>query len=274
MKTILVPTDYSDTANNALHYAVELAKFSKAKIILLHVYPIPVPAGEVHIAIISPQELKKGNEARIKKLEKKIAKQVAGKIKVQSIIRSGFAVEEIMNVINEKKVDLVVMGITGTGNVSEILIGSHTVSLIKQTQTPVLVIPKDARYKDIKKIMLAYDYSKVLHEYAINKFIKFVKLFKAKVFVLNVVNHIESSTYENAAACSAIEKLLKNIKHTYNFTSAEDTIGEINAFADKHKCNCVAMIPHKHNILSRLVHESNTKKMAFHTHIPLLALHD
>src|ERR1035438_8203878 len=102
MKTILVPTDYSDTANNALQYAVELAKFSKAKIILLHVYPIPVPVGEAHITVAPFQELKKNNEEKIKKLEKKIIRQVAGKIKVQSITRSGFAVEEIMNVIKEK----------------------------------------------------------------------------------------------------------------------------------------------------------------------------
>src|ERR1035437_4738866 len=274
MKTILVPTDYSDTANNALQYAVELAKFSKAKMILLHVYPIPVPTAEVPIMMISPQELKKGNESRIKKLEKKISAQVAGKVKVQSMVRSGFTVEEIMNVIKVKKVDLVVMGITGTGNISEVLIGSHTTSLIKQTQSPVLVIPKAARYKKIEKIMLAYDYTKVVNEDAVKRFKQFAKLFKAKVLVLDVEKPQTVPKYENMLAGGKFVKSLKEVDSVMFFSSAENMTDGINAFADEHKCGCVAMIHHKHNTLSRLVHESNTKRMAFHTHIPLLALHD
>ena len=61
MKTILFPTDYSETAKNALQYALNLAKFSHAKIILLHAYQIPVPTGEVPVMMISPKELEKDN---------------------------------------------------------------------------------------------------------------------------------------------------------------------------------------------------------------------
>ena len=113
MKTILVPTDYSDVASNALHYAVELAKSSNSKIILLHAYQIPVPTGEVPIMIITPQELEDENTKRINNLKKKITDKTKGKIVIESLVRAGFTVEEITNVIKEKDVDLVVMGITG-----------------------------------------------------------------------------------------------------------------------------------------------------------------
>ena len=274
MKTILVPTDYSEVADNALNYAVELAKFTNAKIILMHSYQIPVPAGEVLVTLVSPQELEEVNQKRIKKLEKKISEKTSGKIKIESVIRCGFTVEEIMNVIKENSIDLVVMGITGSGKVSETLIGSHTSTLIKQTKTPVLVIPKDAQFKEIEKIVLACNYNEPVNADAIKRFTTFAKLFKAKVLVLDVEKPLAVPMYENTLGGEALEKTLKGVEHVMFYASSEDITDEINSFSDTHKCDWIAMIPHKHNILNQLFHESNTKKMAFHTHIPLLSIHD
>src|SRR5256885_651667 len=99
MNTILIPTDYSDTAENALNYAVELAKSSSAKLILMHAYQIPVPTGDVPVMLVSPEELEDANQTRIKKLVERIAGQTEGKIKIESEVRSGFTVEEIIDVI-------------------------------------------------------------------------------------------------------------------------------------------------------------------------------
>ena len=274
MQTILVPTDYSDVANNALRYAVELAKFSNAKIILMHAYQVPIPTGEVPLAMISPKEIDKENQMRIKKLEKKISMQAGGKIKIESVVRAGFTVEEIMEVLKEKKADLVVMGISGTGKFSEKLIGSHTASLIRQTQTPVLVIPKEAQYKEIEKIVLAYNYNETVNVATLERFKKFAQLFHAKALVLDVEKPVAVPMYENTAAGEALEKSLKDIDHVMFYASSDNMEDEINSFADSHRCDWVVMFPHKHNVFSRLFHESNTKKMAFHTHIPLLSIHD
>lgn len=273
MKTILVPTDYSDVASNALHYAVELAKSSNSKIILLHAYQIPVPTGEVPIMIITPQELEDENTKRINNLKKKITDKTKGKIVIESLVRAGFTVEEITNVIKEKDVDLVVMGITGE-KVDEILIGSHTSSLIRQTQTPVLVVPKDAKFKEVEKIVLAYNYNEPVNLSAINKIKAFAKIFNAKILVLDVEKPVAVPMYENTAAGESLEKSLKDVDHALFFSSSNDIADGINTFADEHKCDWVAMIPHKHNVLSRLFNKSNTKKMAFHSHIPLLSIHD
>jgi nucleotide-binding universal stress UspA family protein len=274
MKTILVPTDYSDVANNALQYAVELAKFSNAKIILLHAYQIPIPSGEALTLMVPMQEFEKENSKRIKKLEKKIIAETSGKIKIESFIRTGFVSDEILDVAKEKSVDLIVMGVTGGNKLTETLLGSNTTSVIKQTHTPVLVIPKDARYKEVKKIVLTCNYNEPLNESAIKRFTQFAKLFKAKILVLDVEKPIAIPMYENNVAGEVLEKSLKNVEHVMFYSSSDDMTEEINSFADTHKCDWIAMIPHKHNILNRLFHESNTKKMAFHTHTPLLSIHD
>lgn len=274
MKTILVPTDYSETADNALQYAVELAKFSKAKIILFHSYHIPIPTTEAPVMLISPQELEKENNDRIKKLEKQISKQTAGKIKIESIVRAGFVPDEVKNAANEKKADLIVMGITGAGKVAQTLMGSNATSLIKKTQVPVLVIPKNVKYKKIEKIVLAYDYSGEMEESVMKKLKGFIQLFKAKLMVVDVVKPVEVPTNENAVSSLSLENALRGIKHTLYFPEAENMEDEINSFSDSYKADWLVMIPHKHKLLSGLFHKSNTKQMAFHTSIPLLSLHE
>lgn len=274
MKTILIPTDYSETAGNALQYAIELAKFSSAKIILMHAYQVPVPTGEVPIMMISPKELKEENQKRIKLLEKKVKEQTEGKIKTETVVREGFTIDEITNVIKKKRVDLVVMGIKGAGKVSQTLIGSHTSSLIKKTQAPVLVIPADAKFKEIKKIALAHNYSEIANEKALNKFKKFAKMFNAKVLVVDVEKPSVVPTYENEVSGETLEKSLKDTEHVMFFSSAKNIEDGLNEFAEDHNCDWLAMIPHTHNIFDRVLHKSNTKKMVFHTHIPLLSIHD
>lgn len=273
MKTILVPTDYSQVADNALNYAIELAIFSNAKLVLLHAYQVPVPTGEVPIMLITPQELEKENLNRIKKLEAKIYAQTGGKVQTESLVRSGFIIEEITAVIKEKNADLVVMGITGE-KAGAMLIGSHTAALMRQTQTPVLVVPRDARFKEVSKIVLAYNYNETVNAKVINKIKAFAKLFNAKILVLDVEKPVAVPMYENTAAGESLERSLKGVDHAMFFSSAEDIADGINEFADDHRCDWVAMIPHKHNLLDRIMHKSNTKKMAFHTHIPLLSIHD
>ena len=274
MKTILVPTDYSDTANNALQYAIELAKLSNAKIILIHAYQVPLPTGDIPVLMVTPEELEKENIVRIQKLEKKFAKQLLGKIKIEHVVNAGFVTDEILTVAKEKKVDLIVMGVTGAGKVAETLLGSNTTALINKTQIPILVIPNNARYKKITKFVLAYDYEGEIDEKVMKKIKIFVQLFKAKILVLDVVNPIAVHTSETSTERIAIENELSGIKHTLYFPEADDIEHEINSFVATYKADWLIMMPHKNTFFANLFHKRNTKKMAFHTHIPLLSLRD
>ena len=274
MKIILVPTDYSETANNALRYAVELAIFSHAKITLLHAYHVPVQTTEIPIVLVSPQELEMENMERIKQLEKEIISKTSGKVKIVSIVRAGFATDEIRNVAQETHADLIVMGIAGAGKVAQALIGSNTTSVMKKTQIPVLVIPKEARYREIKKIVLACNYNEPVDMAAINKIKAFVKLFNVKLLVVDLEKPVATPIYENAIAGETLEKAFNNIEHVLFYSSSEDIAEGINAFVGDHNCDWLAMVPHKRSVLGEFFHKSNTKKMAFHTHIPLLSIHE
>ena len=70
MKTILVPTDFSIAAENAVEYAIGFAKETNASIILFHSYHIPIPPTEVPIMMITSDELQKESESFLKKRQK------------------------------------------------------------------------------------------------------------------------------------------------------------------------------------------------------------
>jgi nucleotide-binding universal stress UspA family protein len=273
MKKILVPTDFSKTASNAIDYAVEIAKITKARLILFNVYSIPVVPAEIPI-LMPVEEIKKDTLGSLKKIEEEIHRKHGTDLIIECDCRQGFPVEEINDFAEENKADLIVMGMEGTGYLTEKLIGSITTSLIKKAKCPVLAIDKLVRFREIKNIVLACDYTKT-NKTVLAPLKELAQLLKSHVYILNVVPELESV----AALTKAIEGIkldhaLENVVHTFHYSRHENITEGINDFVNEKKIDMVVMIPRAHSLFQNLFHESNTKRMAFHTKVPLLALHE
>lgn len=267
MKTILVPTDFSSAAQNAAEYAVCLAKEINAKVLLLHAYRVPVPATEVPIMMPTPEELQKENEDFLKKEAIRLKKKIGLDVQYKALM--GFAVDEILE--EEKNAYLVVMGITGSGKLSQALIGSISTAMIRKSEKPILIIPEKAEYKKPKKIVFACDYDSRTNINVLDVLKDFIKIFASKIFVLNVSQKKELVSVESG---TKLEHKLNDVEHIYYFPENEDVVDGINEFVLAHHADMVAIIPHRYNLIERLFHKSVSKKMAFHTHVPLLALPD
>jgi nucleotide-binding universal stress UspA family protein len=155
MQTILVPTDFSDAAGNAAEYAARLARAVGAELCLLHVYTLPVPVSqEAPLMTVSPEMLQKGSEESLKKEADRIMMKL--NVKVRYIACMGYEVDEITE--EQKNADLVIMGMRGSGLLTETILGSTTTAAIKKTTKPVLVIPVNSKYKKPEKIVFACDF--------------------------------------------------------------------------------------------------------------------
>lgn len=274
MKTILVATDFSETAKNAIYYAVEVAKVTNAKLILFHVYHDPVYLAEIPIA--NPiDEIKDDCMDCLKKIEKEIHQKYGNQLILECVCKYGYPVEEINIFAKENNIDMIVMGMEGTSYLSEKLIGNITTSLLKRASCPVLAIDKHVRFRSIKNIVLATDYKETESKSVLSPLIEFTKLFNSKIFVLNVVQELETiTTVGKAVEGIKINHLLESIKHSFHYSKSEDVVEGINDFVEEQKIDMVVMIPRSHSVLHNLFHESNCKRMAFHTKVPLLALHE
>jgi len=158
IKQILVPTDFSDNAQNALDYAIDLAKQTSAKLHLLHTPVIPTyllmdlsysPGPEAITRIL--------NEAQ-DALDKQAKRVEEAGIEHFSAIREGTVHEVIRDYAREHDVDLVVVGTHGRSGVSRLMYGSVTERVVKTVHTPIIVVPPGAG-QPARSIVICYDFS-------------------------------------------------------------------------------------------------------------------
>lgn len=274
MKTILVPTDFSDNADNAINYAAEIAKFTEAKLVLFHAFhPTLVP---MDAPVIMPLEgLEKDSFARLKKIKKNILHKYGNELNIVVETKCGFAVDEINRMIKGKKIDLVVMGMRGAGYLTEKLIGSIATILIRKTTCPVLAINENVKYTGVNKIVLACDFQKIQNKSILEPLKEFVKLFKSHLYILNVTTNLKAISLSiEILANTTFGNAFEGIDHSFHLIENEEIVDGINDFVNENKIDMVVMMPHKHSMLETIFQERNTKRMAFHTHIPLLALNE
>ncbi|TAL60147.1 MAG: universal stress protein, partial [Bacteroidetes bacterium] len=132
MKTILVPTDFSKDASNAVRYATAIAKKEKAKIILLHAFHFTYISPDVpaQFAAETIEAMKADSEHKLKLISSEIVKS---KIECEYLNNEGFTLDVILKAIEKQKPDLVIMGTKGASGIKEVLIGSNTAKVIEKS---------------------------------------------------------------------------------------------------------------------------------------------
>lgn len=272
MKTILVPTDFSDAARNASEYAVQYAKEFGYKLLLCHIYHLPVMSvpEEPLLVMENPKILRKNH---LQSLEEEAAFLSKNRdVQIDCTVAEGFAVDEILTIEDEVKPAFIVMGMETEGTFSELIIGSIATDVIRKTKTPIILVPEKARFKKIQKITLAYDYKLKQEVNILQPLKELITTSKAEFYILNVGKEEPEQDPEKAIAAIKLEKYFSDITFTPYFAQSEDFTAGVNKFIELKNIDLIAMIPHKHNFLERLFKESHTKKIAFHANVPLLTL--
>ncbi len=274
MKTILVPTDFSEISDNAIEYAVQIAKITQSKLILFHAYDIPVITTEAVIALPTIGDLEQSAIDNLKKIKKNIRLKHGNALAIEYACKCGFAVEEINLFAKENKTDLIVMGMQGAGYLTEKLIGSVTTSLIRKSTCPVMAIDQHVKFKIPKKIVLACDY-KHIHKSLLWPLKEMAAMFDSHIYILNVVKESPKIIdLEIAVEGLRLDDALKQLDHSFHPVTNDEVVIGINDYVSKMHMDMVVMIPRQKSFFEKLFSESTTKRMAFHTHVPLLALHE
>jgi nucleotide-binding universal stress UspA family protein len=275
MKTILVPTDFSATARNAALYAIEIAnQLNASKIILYNAYHAPVvtePTMPV-MQMLDIDTLRKISDDGMKEFRVLIDLKNNSGLMIEEINEFAVLPNAIAEVCHRTGAELIVMGITGASKFEEVLIGSTAISVVKNTKTPVIIIPPNAKCNQIKQVMLACDYKKVAETTPLQLIKKLLDETNAKLFVVNI------NQSEKGSNTDLQNNLLKSMFNNYNIElysiKNEDFITGINDFAEKNNIDIIISIPKKHGLFEGLFKESHTKQLAFHSHVPLMCLHE
>ena len=279
MKTILVPTDFSATAKNAALYAIALAKQTQTKKIILYntyqsgfnVIADPmIPA----FGALDLEAIKEGSEEALNNFKTELMSVAGDEISLETVSEFSLLTDGIIELSKKESVDLIVMGITGGGALQENLFGSNTINVAKNTTVPVLIIPQNARFTKFDRVLLACDFHKVVESTPVAPIKKVLDETKAKLYVLHVDDYNKENVPDVKFESLMLDTLFQGYHPEYHFADDPDFTDCINEFAVDKQIDLIITIPKKHGLFDGIFKRSHTKMLAFHSHVPLMVLHE
>jgi len=271
MKKILVPTDYSDCANNAIDVAKEVASKSGAELYLLHLEEVvPEVAHVLHHTAMEDNPHHIGH-ARFQ-LQKLVDSVVKDGCKAKSVFVPNDGKEAIEDYIKPYGIDFMIMGSHGARGIREAIIGSRTQKVIENSSVPVLVIKKPGKNFSPKRILFAStfreDATKSLKQVA-----DFAKLWNAELDLvfLNLLSHLIEENEAKRIMSRQMESD-PGVPFTLNVNDTNDEEWGISRFARLLKADVIAVVYDKHTGFNRLFNSSVAEKLINHEEIPVLVL--
>jgi nucleotide-binding universal stress UspA family protein len=249
------------------------------KIILYNAYQQPMPADPMlteptmnAMEVYNISELGDISREHLNKFKDEIQHDAPASLQIEVIGEFNDLTEGIEEVCAAQAIDLVVTGITIGDKLTETLVGSHAVDIAKQVTTPVLIVPHEADYKPIQSILFACDYKQVATTTPVEPIEKIVSETGAQLHVLHINETAKEANLTTETA--TLKRILQNVLPQYHTVQSNDFSKAINAFIEQYNIDLVVAIPKKHGFFEGLFRKSHIKTLAFHTHVPLILMHE
>ena len=167
------------------------------------------------------------------------------------------------------------MGITGLGMIGQSLIGSNALGMVDKKVCPVLIIPSEASFREPKDILLASDFKNTRNVTPSIPIKKVLKTFLPNLHILNVDNrHYVALTEEFQKEKAVLQEMFAEFNPEFYFLGYNDVDEAIHQFANDKNVDMIITIAKDHSLFSRLFVKSHTKKLAYHSTVPVLAVHE
>lgn len=269
MKNILVPTDFSDCAQNAAKAAVLIAARLKAEIHFLHIMASPPVARVPHEKKSTAKNLEESHARNGLNLLVAMATQAG--LKATPLLVFDRGNEKIENYINPFKIDLIVMGSHGATGIRELVIGSNTQRLVRHSPVPVLVVKNMiAGSFKMESIVFASTFKEDIAP-ALDQVVNFARLFKATVHML-FINFIDKLTDQKSIE-AIVQKLTRSypdVSFTSNTAEANDEEWGIHQFVEMIDADLIALTTGDKT--GFLVKHSVAEDLVNHEKIPVLVI--
>lgn len=277
MKNILLPTDFSKNAWNAITYAIELYKNEPCMFYLLNTYTPNIAASRFMATAVTSESLavesysKEGLNAVLNNIQSKYNNKLHS---FKTISSFSLLADEVRELVNEYTIDMVIMGTKGASGVSEVFMGSNAVRVIKAVKNcPVLAIPEDFTFETPTEIAFATDFNRFYTQSELQPIINLVKTFNSVLRIVHVQDKIKALTELQQFNLNMLRKYFKEVEHYIHTVSELNSVSKtLEVFADELDIHLLAMLNYQHSYMEKVTREPIVKRIVFHTQIPLLVI--
>ena len=278
MTNVLIPTDFSENACNAIQYGVQFFENEPTNFYLLHISLIELnSAGHDAAAnsIIYNPENVVGIIDQLKEVEKRIEEtfpKTSHKFYVQQ--EHGFFIDGIKKTIENKHIDFIVMGTKGATGLKEAIVGTRTSEVITRVKCPVLVVPEKAKYETPNQLAFPTDFNSYYKNKVLLTLAEVVEINQSAIHVLHITKRGQALTSPQKKNKNYLEDFLQGSEYSFHFLPSRNIENALQLFIKENSIDIIVMVAKNLNFVQRILFEPTVTKISYHTEIPFLVLHD
>lgn len=278
-KRILLPTDFSENAWNAIRYALDLYKDQNCDFYFLNAYQVNgytidtfmVPEPSERAYKTAQLESRRGFEKLLEtlKLHSNNPKHLYHTISTFNTL-----LEALKSTIAKHDIDMVIMGTQGMTGADSVLFGTNTVDAMEKiSECPVMAIPQNARFRTPKEIVFPTDYKTNFKRKELNYLLEIALYHKAAIRVLHIEKEFKLSRDQKNNK-ELLQSILEGTEHSFHSLKDLKVRSGISAFIKSRDSDMIAFINRRHKFFGNILAKPLVKAMGYHSKIPVLTLND
>ncbi|WP_431125902.1 universal stress protein [Flagellimonas flava] len=279
MQKILIPTDFSDNAWNAIDYAMQLFRSRNCSFYLLNTYTPVIPSGRFMAKMVNGVRIvdavRDASEEGLQKTVDRIkSKYRNSKHSFETISSFNLLTEEINDLVDTLGIQLIITGTKGASGIEEVFMGSNTVRIIKSTKKcPVLAIPQHFEFITPTEIAFATDFNRFYSTSELSPLLELAQMFQATIRIVHVQYGIKALSELQQFNLNMLRRYLDGMEHYVHTVSELNSVSKtLELFTQELNIHLLAMLNYQHSYLEQMTREPIVKRTAFHTQTPLLVI--
>ena len=274
MKTILLPTDFSENSKNAIKFAMKFFQGEKCTFHILNSQNLSryitadvrssAPGTSVYEGVLE------NNNREVKKL---IQFCISLSEKEDFTFYSKVDFANITDAINQavhlNNIDLILMGTKGATGAAKVIFGSNTINVIRGVKCPVFAIPENYQYEEIKSVLLSLNYRFDITDKKMEILLGIIKKHKAS---LKMLETLETEIERINIKRKIVEEIFKDIDFEHYAIKDLPAPMAISAFEQLIPIQLHAIIVDSESFLDRFIFGSDTSEISYASRVPLLTL--
>lgn len=263
---------------NAIVYALHFFKDTSCNFYVLHVHRNKPISHEylnsqqvLEVQQISTHSIKKRLQKLITSIETKYPNN---KHRFFAITDTGFFIESIRKQVNEKKIDMIVMGTKGASGLKKLIIGSNTGAVITKVKCTTLIVPENASFLPLGEILFPTDFSLFYGVKTLEPVFDILERFNSHLRVLHMGNKEGNLTTDQLKNKEFLGDYLHHRKHSFHFLTNKKIEESVQCFVESRNINLIAMVAKNLNYFQQILFHTKVQHMSYHTDLPFLVLHE
>ncbi|MEZ4791927.1 MAG: universal stress protein [Gelidibacter sp.] len=279
MKNVLLPTDFSENSLNAIKYAMDFFGETACNFYLLHVIKlntVDLADSPYLMANVAIEDLyTKPIKTRLRETIKQVANKFSNnkKHKFYTLTDYSFLVDSIRHHVNEKKIDMIVMGTKGASGLKRIIVGSNTGDVITKVHCTTLVVPENAKFHEIKEIAFPTDYSMLYNINVLQPIVDTIEDNDAALRVLHITKKDGFLNSDQERNKELLEDYFNGQEHSFHFLTNKKVEDAVQCFVESRNIDMITMVAKNLNYFQQILFHSKIENISYHTDVPFLVLH-